>query len=218
MVSSSFCFILFSFSFDVHLLLGQPLQRQDAFLEEVDLLPGDPRTGLKFSELLELERQRAQYITPAPSWKGPPWSSPNSAPGPLRTPSPSTDDNNSPSSTAPRRRGKSSSFFLSFFLLSDVDVFNQENPSNEKARSFFDKMTAATTYHSSIVWRNRLHRALHGIRPPTILLRQASSQSTEVSLLSSPFVFFLLLIVDLLRRATRPSPRYPSRRIGYSAR
>ena len=75
-------------------------------------------------------------------------------------------------------------------FVSDVELFNQENPSNAKARSSMMrvfKMAPATTYYSSILWGNRgdllfiLHQPLHGICPPT-----TQSQSTEVSLLSSP--------------------------------
>ena len=114
---------------DVHdLLLGQPLRREASYLEEVDFPPDDPRFGLTFSELLTLERQRVQHITPDPSWKGSPWSSPDSTPGPSRTPSPSTGDSNSLSSTAPLRRGESSSFLLSFFFFSDFNVFQPGKP------------------------------------------------------------------------------------------
>ena len=132
-VSSSFCFILFFLSIDVHdLLLGQPLRREASYLEEVDLPRGDPRAGLTFSELLTLERQRVQHITPDPSWKGSPWSSPDSAPGPSRTPSPSTGDGNSPSSTPPRRRGKSSSFLLSFLFLTSMFLTRKTPPTRRR--------------------------------------------------------------------------------------
>lgn len=114
-VSSSFWFYSIFISFN--LLLGQPLRREGAFLEEVDLPPGDPRAGLKFSERLELDRQRARHITPATSWQGFPWSPSDSAPAsPSRIPSPPTDDSDSPTSTTPQRRGKSSSFCFLFFL------------------------------------------------------------------------------------------------------